>query len=288
MNHREVVIQAASLVSRRDIIEAMNAAYADYLIPIHLSSRSFENLITREAIRLGASAVAWRDGRIVGMGMLGIRGQRAWIGGMGVLPAYRHQGIGRRVMAYLFDQARQMGIGHVQLEVITENRVALYLYESMGFKITRRLLVLSGEGDLSDVMDWELAPGVVIEEAGILSLLVHLPEFSAVPAPWQRTPESLWQMQDRLDGLSARGGDGRLLGLCLWSGDEEQVGIYFLNGVTQETIRALLKCLLLRLPRSDFFYLNIPDDDPALPVLKVAGFQETVSQYEMHRELADN
>ncbi|MBN1311147.1 MAG: GNAT family N-acetyltransferase [Anaerolineae bacterium] len=287
MSNREVVVRAADQVPRRDIIEAMNAAYSDYFIPIYLSSHSFENLITREAIHLEASAVALYDNQTVGVGLLGIRGCRAWIGGMGVLPEFRHQGLGRRIMAYLLEQARRMGIKNVQLEVITQNKVAFNLYNSMGFKTTRKLLVLSGEEHLSRPVLRERYPGIVVKALDVSLLLAYLPEFAAVPAPWQRTLESLWQMQDRLDGLSVYGGDEQMLGLCLWSGDNHQVGIYFLNATTQEAAGALLDRLLVALPRSRFFYLNVPEDDPALPVLRSAGFEETVSQYEMHRNLAD-
>lgn len=269
------------------MIEALNVAYADYFIPIRLSARSFEQLVTREAIRLEASAVALYDRRVVGMGLLGVRGQRAWIGGMGVVPEYRHRGIGRRMMAYLIEQARQLAVRRLQLEVITENRVAFDLYQSVGFRTARRLLVLSGEERPSSLATPAMDSGISIEMPDVASLLARLPEVTTIPAPWQRDPESLWQMRNRLDGLSAHRKSDRLLGLCLWSGDEEQAGIYGLHAITREATDALLGALMARLPSARFSYLNVPEDDPALPVLKAAGFWETIDQYEMHLELSD-
>jgi len=190
-------------------------------------------------------------------------------------------------MTYLLEQARQMGVRHVQLEVITQNETAFNLYDSMGFKTARRLLVLSGEEHLSGPMNREAYPDIIVKSPDVSGLLAYLPEFATVAAPWQRIPESLSGMQDRLDGLSACDVDEQMLGLCLWSGDDEQVGLYFLSATTQEATGALLNRLLVDLPRARFFYLNVPDDDPALPVLRSAGFQETVSQYEMHLDLAD-
>jgi ribosomal protein S18 acetylase RimI-like enzyme len=288
MHAHEIVVQAADRVESRDLIEALNAAYADYFVPIHLAAQSFERLVTREAIRLEASAVALFEGRVVGMGLLGVRGQRAWIGGMGVVPDLRHQGIGRQIMAYLLDKARKLAIKHIQLEVITQNRIAFNLYQSNGFQTTRRLLVLSGEEHPSGLASLTTHPGMTIEAPDVASLLARLPEIAAVPAPWQRDPESLWQMRDQLDGLSAHRKGNGLLGLCLWSGDDQQAGIYGLHATSQEATGALLGALLARLPSARFSYLNVPDDDPALPMLKSAGFWETIDQYEMHLELNDS
>ena len=41
---------------------------------------------------MSASRVAMHDDTVVGMGLLGVRQQRGWIGGMGVVPHYRRQG----------------------------------------------------------------------------------------------------------------------------------------------------------------------------------------------------
>jgi GNAT superfamily N-acetyltransferase len=47
------------------------------------------------------------NGTIIGTGLLGIRGSMGWIGGMGVVPGRRRQGIGRQMMLYLLDRARE-------------------------------------------------------------------------------------------------------------------------------------------------------------------------------------
>jgi ribosomal protein S18 acetylase RimI-like enzyme len=263
----------------------LNAAYSDYSVPTHLSIPSFDRLVAREAIRLEVSAAALADGQIVGMGLLGVRGRRAWIGGMGVLPEHRHQGIGRQVMTYLLDQARGMGIEHVQLEVITKNYPAFGLYCSMGFETSRELLVLSGDRHRFKTLRPKGLLGIQIEPATGAALLAQLPDRLAAAAPWQRTPESLWQMRDSLDGFCARDAGSFVQGLCLWSGDNRQAGIYALSGNTGEIVEMLLSRLLTYLPLAHFSYLNVPCDDPAMPILLSAGFQETVHQYEMHRDL---
>jgi ribosomal protein S18 acetylase RimI-like enzyme len=53
--------------------------------------------------------------------------------GMGVLPAHRGRGIGRRLLDHTLARAREIGLERVELEVYASNTEALRLYESAGF-----------------------------------------------------------------------------------------------------------------------------------------------------------
>jgi RimJ/RimL family protein N-acetyltransferase len=53
--------------------------------------------------------------------------------GMGLLPAYRGAGIGRRLLVAALAQARGRGIERVELHVFSDNVRARHLYESLGF-----------------------------------------------------------------------------------------------------------------------------------------------------------
>ena len=53
--------------------------------------------------------------------------------GMGVLAAYRGQGIGQRLMAACIAKARQRGITRIELQARIDNIAAIALYERMGF-----------------------------------------------------------------------------------------------------------------------------------------------------------
>jgi ribosomal protein S18 acetylase RimI-like enzyme len=54
--------------------------------------------------------------------------------GMGVLMPYRHQGVGRRLLAAALARAREMGLERVELEVFESNDAAIALYLSLGFQ----------------------------------------------------------------------------------------------------------------------------------------------------------
>lgn len=54
--------------------------------------------------------------------------------GMGVLPGYRGQGLGKRLLMACIQKAKTKGITRIQLQVRADNNAAIKLYESAGFK----------------------------------------------------------------------------------------------------------------------------------------------------------
>ncbi|MFL5579460.1 MAG: GNAT family N-acetyltransferase [Gemmatimonadaceae bacterium] len=67
--------------------------------------------------------------------------------GMGLLPAHRGQGLGRRLIEAALEGARQKGMERVELEVYASNERALRLYEHVGFEregVRRRARFLDG------------------------------------------------------------------------------------------------------------------------------------------------
>ncbi|MBA4394342.1 MAG: ribosomal-protein-alanine N-acetyltransferase [Desulfobacca sp.] len=76
---------------------------------------------------------------------------------LAVHPAYRRQGLGRALMAFLFNLAREKMALKVFLEVRPSNQTALALYRSLGFEILyRRPRYYDAEGEDALVMEWSL------------------------------------------------------------------------------------------------------------------------------------
>ena len=70
--------------------------------------------------------------------------------GMGVLKDYRGQGIGERLARAALQQAREIGLERVELDVYASNGPALMLYEKLGFVaegLHRRARKLDGQYD---------------------------------------------------------------------------------------------------------------------------------------------
>ena len=101
---------------------------------------------------------------VVAQGGWMLFGDEAHILTITVRPEHRGQGIGRWLLLYLIDEARQAGCVNIVLEVRPSNEAALRLYEKTGFALIGRrkryypdkedALVLLLEG-IDDELLWE-------------------------------------------------------------------------------------------------------------------------------------
>lgn len=55
--------------------------------------------------------------------------------GMGLLPAYRGQGLGRQLLQACIDKAWRQGLTRITLEVRADNHPAIALYQRLGFEL---------------------------------------------------------------------------------------------------------------------------------------------------------
>jgi ribosomal-protein-alanine N-acetyltransferase len=88
---------------------------------------------TREVV------VAIGDGEVVGYASLRFVGSEGDINTIAVAPDWQGRGIGRELLDWIFACAVQHGVGHLFLEVRSDNVTALGMYERRGFqRIDRR------------------------------------------------------------------------------------------------------------------------------------------------------
>src|SRR5262249_56570338 len=115
----------------------------------------------------------------VGLANLGLRGEDAWIGGVGVVTSARRSGVGEAPMRALHEEARGRGVRRVWLEGIVENEGAVALYEKLGYEL------------MQDVEGWTLpaAEGEHLGREGpVPEAKAQLPERHQ---PWQRAGGNL-------------------------------------------------------------------------------------------------
>jgi RimJ/RimL family protein N-acetyltransferase len=112
------------------------------------STRAFvRNNIARGRPQL----VAAEDGRVVGWCDVSPHDrptmQHCGVLGMGLLPAWRGRGLGRRLLEAALAAARAAGFSRVELTVRDDNARAVALYNSAGFEVEgrkRRAMVVDG------------------------------------------------------------------------------------------------------------------------------------------------
>jgi GNAT superfamily N-acetyltransferase len=236
-----VELVPASRVERAVHATVFNEGYSDYFVPFHIDEPALANIVESWDVDLHRSRIAFQAGEAVGFANLAVRGSESWIGGVGVVPSARRQGIARMLMEAVIDEAP----GVVSLEVIEENVAAATLYEQLGFADMRLL------------------------EVWVLPEVPEVPVRNAEPSPlgqrdlpWQRQDPSLPAEYERLEV------DG---GAMLLKG----------GNVLQLEARDLDSATALLSRGKQLSFVNVPEGDVASAALAVLGGELRFRQREM-------
>jgi ribosomal protein S18 acetylase RimI-like enzyme len=235
-----------------ELAAVFSAGYEGYYVPVHVEEATLAFMVDAWDIDLSRSFVALRGDDRLGVGMLGVRGDRGWIGGLGVVAGERRSGVGRTLMQAVLASAP----ADVTLEVIEQNEPAIRLYESLGFERTRILEV------------WSLTD----EPPAATATSVEPRPLGQEGVPWQRADASLPAEYERIevDGAAAviRVTGSRVSVLQLEARDE--------------TAAEELLAAARRLGES-LHYVNVPEGDPASGALEALGGSLDLRQFEMRK-----
>jgi len=251
--------------SLAELASVFTASYRGYFIPFALDETQLRYMVEVFDLDLSRSLVAVERQRLVGLANLGRRGERTWLGGIGVVPDHRGLGIGKALTRMLLDQARDASAREMVLEVIVENAPAIALYEKLGFSRTRELEVLSlaAATEHSEARETELGEGLKVVAAT-----------RSGPEPWQRADETVGNLARRgstpraivVDGAAAVfSQDGDRVGLLQAAGDAAGLGALAAALRSRGTVSAL----------------NFPAGEPVATALREAGAEVRLRQYEM-------
>jgi GNAT superfamily N-acetyltransferase len=256
-------LRSARSLAPGERAELFNAAYEGYLVPFHVDVATLDFMDAAFDLDLDASRIAYRDGEPIGLGNLGVRGEDAWIGGVGVVTAARRSGVGEALMRALHEQAREREIRRVWLEVIVENTSALALYEKLGYRTVRDVEVWSLPLSVSERTDAEDS------SAAAAHSLVR--ELRTAREPWQRADATLAHYADALGLVTGTGA-------AIYRQSGENVQLVQIAGAAEPLLRALRAL-------GPVSILNLPQDDPATEAFRSLGAAVAVRQHEMLLEL---
>ena len=275
----------ASTVSVAQRAHILNEAYANYFVPTRVTPEQMGAMDHYYDIDLDRSVVAQVGGVPVGMALLGVRGARGWVSGVGVAPEHRQRGVGRAMIAALIEAGRSRGLRELTLEVITQNTSAWRLYAEAGFQVTRELLIWRRSGD-ADALP---IPEELLVESGAGALLTYFDRWHAQPVAWQRDAPTLARLADggRLRGYRLDR-QKRPVAYCLVSGHGDMlalmdVGIDPGTGILTPG-RVLLQALSHLYWGKTMTISNVPAEDPLNSVLAALRFLVTLRQVEMRLE----
>ena len=258
-------LRPAASLDPAPLAALFTAAYAGYVIPIEITEAQLRFMVDTFDIRLADSRVASIEGEDVGLANLAVRGEDAWIGGVGVLPSHRRSGIAEALMHALQDVARGLGVHRIWLEVIEQNDGAFRLYEKLGYEITRWVDV------------WSLPKDEGAErtarEVAVGFARARIRDLRTAQEPWQRADATL----DHLEQLRGLETDG---GTAVFSVTGENVAVWQIAGDTPDELLETLRA------QGAVNALNVPENDPASAAFRRLGARLVVRQREMVLDLA--
>ena len=264
----EVLLLPASSFSYEELTDAYNHTRVDYLVPMPMNVKKLREYVENYDVDMDASAVAIDGNEVLGLAMLGVREQRAWITRLGVIQRNRRHGTGQMLVSHLIERARQKEADYIIIEVIQDNMPAHNLFKKNGFEYTRDLLVLRRPPGPPRIP----APRAEIKAMGYKGAVELLNQRTSIPS-WIDETESLLNA-GKLEAFYAMLADGSE-GWLVYQNTIFQLGrlvIETIKGNPQNVARALLHHLHTEHVAQDTKTENLPVDDPHWPVFKEMGY----------------
>ena len=259
-----VALEPASHFTHAELAKIFTAAYEGYFTPFTLDEDAFRFMVTTFDDDLDASRVLLVDGEPAGICKLAIRGERGWIGGLGVAAAHRGKGLGEALMREVIDVAGTHGLRELWLEVLTPNTPAIALYEKLGFETVRDVEVWTLEQRVPRQHDISSVPRRQAQ--------ARIARERRQREPWQRADESIAHYEDVEALESPRGA-------ILFKRSGERISL--LQGVAadEESAHELLEALPAE--ASALHWLNGPAGDPFNAAIASLGGTMAWTQHEM-------
>ena len=115
-----------------------NNAFSDYIVPINLTHGQFiQKIVQKTNISFNYSVGAYSKKILIGFIFNSINyyeGKKtAYNGGTGVIPKYRGNKLTEKMYSSIFPKLEKNGIEQCVLEVISNNKPAIKVYENLGF-----------------------------------------------------------------------------------------------------------------------------------------------------------
>jgi ribosomal protein S18 acetylase RimI-like enzyme len=268
----------ASSFSFEQLTDIYNQTRVDYMVPMPMNAARLAEYVATYDVNLDLSLVATtQDGEMLGVAMLGVRQDRAWVTRLGVIPNTRRIGIGQTLVEGLMNQAAQLHIDFVMLEVIKNNIPAQQLFLKFGFYEIGELLVLR-RSPLTSPLDPIVADAQRLDRTDSLTLVGR----DRGTQPWTNQSESLFNAYE-VSGLHLTLADGSG-GWLVYQRQKFLLTRFAFKtevGDPATVAYALLSHLHHQYPRLDTHIENIQINDPHLPALYEMGYVESFRRIEM-------
>lgn len=279
MSENTISLTPASEFTVEELVAIYNRTRVDYMIPMPMNAARLEEYIHAYDVDLAHSLVATQNGETLGVAMLGVRPERAWVTRLGVIPDTRRRGTGQALMNGLLEQADKLGLCFSMLEVIKNNTPAHQLFLKLGFYEVGELLVLRRSPTIPP-------PEPLVAEVQRLERLeaLDLVGRDRGTQPWTNQSESMFNAPD-VSGLRLMLPDGSE-GWLVYQRQKFTLTRFVYKTETGDPVKmahAFLSHLYFQYPRLDTYLENIQVNDPHLPAFYDMGYIESFRRIEMWR-----
>lgn len=275
-----ILLSPANQFSFAELAAIYNQTRVDYMVPMPMNAARLQEYVETYDVALEHSLVAMAaNGEMLGVAMLGLREERAWITRLGVIPNTRRNGVGESLTRGLIAQAEQIGRKFVMLEVIKHNTPAHQLFKKLGFYEVGELLVLRRAPQAPPIPPVR-ADAQRMERMDALVLIGH----DRGAQPWTNQSESLANAHD-VSGLRIMLPDDSR-GWLVYQRQKFLLTRFAFrteSGDPAKVAYALLTHLHHQYPRLDTQIENIQVNDPHLPAYQQMGYVESFRRIEMWR-----
>lgn len=277
-------MRRADKFSLQQLVDAYNQTRVDYIVPMPMNVARLNEYIKHYDIDLTSSWVAMKEDAIHGLGMLGIRKDRAWITRVGVLPSGRRKGTGRAIIERLLQSAAERHLTTIWLEVIKGNEPAYQLFLTSGFQPTRELVVARRPPDLRAFSgNGHFNGGNILRIVDLSrSAAFYLLDNRHTRPNWLIESESFYNVDD-LQAIFVECEDGTQ-GWAICQPNKFQlkhIVVEALYGDPASVTCSLLKAIHERYSTRDAIMENLPAQDPTWPGFINAGYFDVFRRIEM-------
>jgi GNAT superfamily N-acetyltransferase len=299
MMTEEPTFLPASAYSLDALGDIFTRSFEEYFYPGTTTAATLAARVRTEQIDLHRSLVLGLGDAPAGIALLGLRGDRAWCGGFGVMLPFRGRGLAHNLAAAMLEQARQAGARMCMLEVLTRNERALKTYIRSGFQPRRDLQILEwrranvheeprtgtrrvNQEPRTENREPSPAHPLTLSDVAPARLLAHFAALHPAPAAWQRDLPALL-VRGGMQGLVLNEAQRPRAYALITPISDGGARIEDLGADGAESAGALIGLLQARYRRLNS--VNEPADSPLTPAFAAAGFAEVDRQHELWIDL---
>ncbi len=275
-----MIIKNLATISFETIIDCFLLAFDDYLVKMPSDKNYYKHRWEAAKVDFSFSYGMFDGDKMVGFIIHAIDNRNgkgtAFNTGTGVISDYRGRGIVKSLYKHALNDLTEKNIAQSVLEVITKNEIAISVYKSIGFKITKTYKCFGG--------NIEIDP----------SFQVDLKEVALETVDWRRLPNQQYYSWDNQQASILRGNykcykvfhDGKPESFFIINSEQAYLSQFDLFSKNKDGWKRLFTGIQ---KISAFIKTNNIDDrlKEKLNNLTRYGLKNTVDQFEMELLLKD-